>query len=124
MKRLRIRAARVEVEVALEDTPTAAALVAAAPFASVARTWGEELYFEAPVVVDREPEARQCVAPGTACFWVEGSAVALPWGRTPLSGPDGRPRLAAACNVIGRVLGEPRRLAAVKAGERLAVSVD
>jgi hypothetical protein len=60
------------------------------------------------------------VAPGTVCFWTEGDALALPYGPTPISS-DERPKLASRCNVLGRVVGDPRRLAAVKAGESVTV---
>jgi hypothetical protein len=120
MAKIRITAGKTQFEVALDDTPTAQALLEALPFASVAQTWGEELYFEAPVNANLEPEARQTVEPGTVCFWVEGSALALPWGRTPIS-TDARPKLVSPCNVLGRVLGDAQRLAQVNAGDRVKV---
>jgi len=120
MARIRILAGKLQFEVALDDTPTARALLEALPFESVAQTWGEELYFEAPVNANLEPEARQTVEPGTVCFWVEGSALALPWGRTPIS-TDARPKLVSPCNVLGRVLGDAQRLAQLPAGARVKV---
>ncbi len=67
-------------------------------------------------------DARQVVEPGTACFWVEGSAVALPFGRTPISGRDGKPKLVTRCNVLGRVLGELDGLRKIRSGDRISVS--
>ena len=118
--RLRIRAGRASLQVALEDTPTAAALLEVLPFESSAMTWGEEVYFDAPLAVDLEPDARQIVEPGTVCFWVEGSALALPFGRTPIS-TDARPKLASRCNVLGRIVGDARELAKVRAGDKVTV---
>jgi hypothetical protein len=123
MHRLRITAGKTSFEVALDDTPTAEALLEALPFESRAQTWGEELYFEVPVNVNLEPEARQIVEPGTVCFWVEGSALALPYGPTPIS-TDGKPKLVARCNLLGRIVGDPRLLAAVRAGDRVRVEGD
>jgi hypothetical protein len=120
MARMRVRAGKVELEIALENTPTARALLAALPFESRAQTWGEEVYFATPVSAKLEPGARQVVAPGTVCFWAEGDSLALPYGRTPIS-TDHQPRLANRCNVLGRVEGDPRALAAVKAGDRVRV---
>jgi hypothetical protein len=114
-----IRDARFCIE--LLDTPTARALMAAAPFESRAQTWGEEVYFSTPVSAPLEKDALQVVEPGTACFWTEGDAIALPFGRTPLS-TDGKPRLASPCNVLGKVEGY-HRLSAVKAGDRIRVEV-
>ena len=119
--KLRINAGETSFVVALDETPTAKALSEVLPFESVAQTWGEEVYFEAPLSADLEPDARQVVEPGTACFWVEGSSVALPFGRTPISGKDGKPKLAARCNVLGRIVGDPRVLAKVKSGDPIRV---
>jgi hypothetical protein len=112
-----IREAKFDIE--LLDTPTTRALLQALPFEAHAQTWGEEVYFSTPVSVPLEKEARQVVEPGTACFWTEGNAIALPFGRTPIS-IDERPKLASRCNVIGK-LADFRRLAGVKAGDRIRV---
>ena len=118
--KLRIVAGSRAFEVVLEDTPTARALLAAAPFESRAQTWGEEVYFRTPVSAALEPGARQVVDPGTACFWPAGDAIALPYGRTPIS-TDARPKLASPCNILGRVLGDAQALAAVRAGDAIKV---
>jgi len=120
--RIRFVAGEVTLEALLrDDSPSVAALLEALPFESRANTWGEEVYFEAPVNLDLEPDAQQVVEPGTVCFWTEGSSIALPFGRTPISGADGRPRLAARCNVLGKLTGDPRALAKVRGGARIRV---
>ena len=115
---LRFKTERLEVD--LFDTPTAKALLEALPFESTAQTWGEEVYFATPVEAALEKDARQIVEPGTVCFWTEGDAIALPYGRTPIS-TDERPKLASRCNVLGSIVGDPRRLQAVKSGETVRV---
>jgi hypothetical protein len=119
--KLRISAAGASLEVILKETPTAKALLAALPFEARAQTWGEEVYFTTPVSAKLEPDARQIVEPGTVCFWTEGDALALPYGPTPLSS-DSRPKLANRCNVVGSLVGDPRMLAHIKAGEKITVS--
>ena len=107
----------------LEDTPTAHALVAALPVNAWAQTWGEEVYFELPVKATLERDAKQVVAPGTVCFWVEGSSLALPWGRTPISEGD-EPRLVTRCNVLGKIDGDARQLASVRSGDAITVTME
>jgi hypothetical protein len=68
-----------------------------------------------------EPDAKQIVEPGTVCFWTEGDALALPYGRTPIS-TDERPKLASRCNVLGRIEGNARELAKIRSGDRITVS--
>jgi len=107
----------------LEDTPTARALVAALPITARAQTWGEEIYFEIPVKAKLEPGAKQVVPPGTVCFWVEGSSLALPFGRTPISEGD-EPKLVTRCNVLGKIDGDPRRLASVRSGDAMTLTLE
>jgi uncharacterized protein len=116
---LQFKTVRIEVE--LLETATTQALARVLPFTSRAQTWGEEVYFATPVKAKLEKDACQVVEPGTVCFWTEGDAIALPFGRTPIS-TDERPKLASRCNVLGRVVGDPMRLAKVKSGE--SVNID
>jgi uncharacterized protein len=119
--KLRISAGATSFEVVLKDTPTAKALVAALPFESRTQTWGEEVYFTTPVSAKLEPDAKQIVEPGTVCFWTEDNALALPYGRTPIS-TDERPKLASRCNVLGTLSGDAKGLSAIKSGEKITVS--
>ena len=121
--RIRISWSKGAASATLDDTPTARALVAALPLKAKAQTWGEEVYFEIPVKAKLEPGAKQAVPPGTVCFWVEGSSLALPWGRTPLSEGD-EPKLVGRCNVLGRIDGDPRQLASVSSGDAIAVTLE
>jgi uncharacterized protein len=111
------------VSIALRNTPTAAKLLAALPCTAHARTWGEEVYFSLPVDAALEPDARQVVEPGTVCFWVEGASLALPYGATPIA-QKGESRLVTKCNVLGKIAGDARSLAAIRDGDAIKVSLE
>lgn len=114
--RLRISWPGGSVIADLQSGATAAKLLAILPCESRISTWGEEVYFTLPITAVLEPGARQVVDPGTVCFWVEGSALALPWGRTPASRGD-ECRLVSPCNVLGRIRGDPAALKSARDGE-------
>ena len=117
--KLRLSTSKIQLLLELTDTPTARALHAAEPFEARAQTWGEEVYFSTPVSAKLEAGAKQVVEAGTACFWTQGDAIALPFGRTPIS-TDERPKLANPCNVIGKV-SDFKLLSQVRAGETIKV---
>ena len=118
--KVRITAGKVDLVAELRDTPTVQALAAALPFEASAQTWGDEVYFSTPVSVKLEADAKQVVEPGTVCFWTEGDALALPFGRTPIS-TDERPKLASRCNVLGKIVGDASALAGIKSGAKVRV---
>jgi hypothetical protein len=122
MPHIRFEFAKLTLDAELLDTPTAKAILAALPIAASALTWGEEVYFEVPVQVAREKAARAIVTPGEIAYWPDGPAIAIGFGRTPISQGD-ETRLASPCNVFARALGDVKALAAVKAGTKVMMSV-
>lgn len=122
MAKIRFKFATLTLEAELLDTPTAKAIAAALPVTASALTWGEEVYFDVPVEVAREKDARAVVTPGEIAYWPEGPAIAIGFGRTPISKGD-ETRLASPCNVFAKALGDVKMLAKVKSGETVAVSL-
>lgn len=122
MARIRIAWTGGEVIANLRETPSVKQLLGALPCEASANTWGEEVYFDLPVIALPEADALQVVDPGTVCFWVDGSALALPFGPTPISTGD-ECRLATKCNVLGKIEGDPRELKKVKQGVPVRVEL-
>ena len=120
MRKIKITAGTVSIRAELLDTPTADSIYANLPIHSEARTWGDEVYFETPVSVAREADARDVVEPGELAFWVEGDSIAIGFGRTPVSRGD-EIRLAAPTNIWARALDDVKQLEAVKDGDRVTV---
>lgn len=120
MRKLRMSIGKVTIDAELLETPTADAIYAAAPFESRVTTWGEEVYFTAPVRPEREPDARDVVQPGELAFRVEGEAVVIGFGPTPNSEGD-EIRLAMPANVWAHTDADVRQLGRVEAGELIRV---
>ena len=121
MARIRFDFGSLALDAELLGTPTAAAVAAALPITSSVLTWGEEVYFEVPVDVTREKDARAVVVPGEIAYWPDGHCIAIGFGRTPISQGD-ETRLASPCNIFAKALADVRILRAVKAGTRVRVT--
>lgn len=115
-----IQAGQVAIRARLLDTPTADRIWQALPIHAAVQTWGSEVYFDAPVSSDREPEARDVVRAGEIAFWPDGEAIAIAFGPTPIS-RRGELRLASRCNVWAMALDDVTMLKGVYAGEQVCV---
>jgi hypothetical protein len=111
----------VALEAQTLPTPTAEKLVAALPLEASTQTWGDEVYFGTDVRLAREAEARALMNLGEIAYWPDGAAIAIGFGRTPISAP-GEIRLASPCNIWAKAIGDVRQLKSVKAGTRVRVS--
>lgn len=114
---LEAKVSGVRVEIAFNDTDTAAKVWAALPVEADAHLWGDEIYFSIPVEVEQEAP-RELVDEGDVAYWPPGRALCLFFGPTPVSGP-GEIRPYSPVTVVGRVTGDPRVLKGVRAGEQL-----
>jgi uncharacterized protein len=122
MPRIRFDFGTLTLDAELLNTATAQAIAAALPISSSALTWGEEVYFEVPVRAAREKDARAVVTPGEIAYWPDGHAIALGFGRTPISRGN-ETRLASPCNIFGRAIDDVKALVKVKTGAKVNVTL-
>jgi uncharacterized protein len=121
VSRIRFDFGTLTLEAELLDTPTARAIAAALPISSSVLTWGEEVYFDVPVDVARETDARAVIMPEEIAYWPQGPAIAIGFGRTPISEGD-EIRLASPCNVFAKALSSVKVLSKVKTGMKVEVT--
>lgn len=120
MKKIRITSGSVELLADVLDTPTGRSILNCLPIESSVNTWGEEIYFSIPVQAERESDAKDIVKPGEIAFWVEGSCIAIGFGRTPIS-QGNEIRLAAKTNIWAITKDDVKTLSSVNAGDIVRV---
>ena len=122
MARIRFDFGTLKLDAELLDTPTATAVAAVLPVEAQVLTWGEEVYFDVPVKIAREQDARAVVTAGEIAYWPEGPAIVIGFGRTPISRGD-ETRLASPVNVFASALGDVKALGKIQAGTRVRVTM-
>ena len=120
MRKLKMTIGEVDIIAELRDTPTADAIWAVLPFDAKAQTWGKEVYFTTPAAAPLESDARDVVEAGELAFWVEGGAIAIGFGPTPVSRGN-EIRLVEPTNIWGRALTDVKELSRIRAGARIRV---
>ncbi len=123
MRKIKIILDDLEIRAELFDTPTADAIWSSLPFESKAQTWGQEVYFTTPAAAELEKDAKDVVEPGELAFWVDGNAIAIGFGPTPISRGN-EIRLVEPTNIWGRALDDVKRLAPIQAGAPIRVEED
>ena len=120
MNTIIIAVENVSMKAEVYATPTGKAILAALPVEATANVWGDEIYFDIPVVLDSEPGAKETVAVGDLGYWPEGPAFCIFFGPTPVSQGE-TPRAYSPVNVFGRILGDARTFKQVHAGSPVRV---
>ena len=98
MKQLILKFENKELILKLRNTKTAHIIYNALPFQSIVQKWGEEIYFDTPLNINLDPDARSVVEYGEVAFWVAGSTIAIGYGRTPVS-QENEIRLISPANI-------------------------
>ncbi len=119
--RIRFDFGAMTLEAETLDTPTAKLIEAALPLSGSVLTWGEEIYFEVPLAAAREHDARAVITPGEIAYWPEGHAIAIGFGRTPIS-QGNETRLASPCNIWAKAIGDVKTLGKVPAGTKVEIT--
>ena len=122
MEKIRISVENIAVEAEMLDTPTAKKILEILPLESSANVWGDEIYFDIPLNIDPEPEARADVQIGDLAYWPAGPAFCIFFGPTPVSTGD-QPRAYSPVNVFGRIIGDAKRFKSVSSGAIVTVTV-
>jgi hypothetical protein len=121
MQKVRISVENLSVDAELFDTPTAQKILEALPLESAVNVWGDEIYFDIPLALKQEPDAREDVAVGDLGYWPSGPAFCIFFGRTPVSRTD-QPRAYSPVNVFGRVIGDAKQFKDVPKGAIIRVA--
>jgi hypothetical protein len=112
MPKITIIAGEVSLPAELNDSPTAQLIWEALPLESRVNIWGDEIYFEIPVMASQAMDARVVMDVGELAYWPVGHAFCIFFGPTPVS-IDERPRAYSPVNILGRVLGDAAQFRAV-----------
>lgn len=120
MAQIKILWSAGEITADLRDTPTARQLLDVLPLSSSANVWGDEVYFSLPFSAGAEADASDVVDKGAVCFWLDGDALALLFGPTPVSRND-ECRLISPANIVGQMIGDLSVLGSVRSGDQIRV---
>ena len=120
MDEIIIEIENISLKAELLDTPTAREIAEALPLEGFANVWGDEVYFDIPLTIEQEPDARQDVEVGELAYWPAGPAFCIFFGPTPVSTGD-QPRAYSPVNVFGRLLDNPQPLKSVPQGAGIKI---
>ena len=119
--KIKISSENVEAVAELRDTKTAKSIYEKLPIKGSANTWGEEIYFEIPVSLEAENDAREIVEKGDIAYWPQGKCFCIFFGKTPASQRD-EPRAASKVNVFGKIIGDYNVFKEVNDGDEILVT--
>ncbi len=122
MAKINLSVENVSLEAQLFDTPTANKILESLPLESSVKVWGDEIYFDIPLSLEQEPDARQDVEVGDLAYWPAGPAFCIFFGPTPVSADD-QPRAYSPVNVFGRVSGDAGKFKTISAGAVIKVTL-
>ena len=120
MKSIKILVTTHEIIVSLRNTKTAQSVWKACPFESRTQIWGEEIYFDTKINIEKEKNAKQIIEKGEIAFWVEGKSIAIGYGPTPISEGD-EIKLVTEVNIFGDTSYRLSTLSNVDSGELVRV---
>jgi len=104
----------------LSDTACAKMIYNHLPIDAKPNEWGDEFYFSIGLKMPPDETATTKVKVGHIGYWPPGTALAIFFGRTPMStGPDPVP--ASEVNIVGMITGDATVLKKEKGASKIRV---
>ncbi len=119
-ERVRIIINDKEIKAEFFDTECAKKIYNSLPIESNINEWGDEFYFSIGVSMPLDSTATTNVKVGDIGYWPPGEALAIFFGKTPLSkGEDPVP--ASEVNIVGKILDNPMLLKSLKGARKIRI---
>jgi hypothetical protein len=110
------------VKAELFDTACAKKIVERLPIEARPEEWGDEFYFTIPVTDALDETATVKVKVGDIGYWPPGKAMAIFFGKTPMStGSDPVP--ASAVNLVGKIMDDATILKKAKGAVNIRIEI-
>lgn len=119
-KEILITAGEVSANARLYENETASAIWEALPIDGIVHRWGDEIYFDIPVVIPESVDARQRMQIGELGYWPSGNAFCIFFGPTPVS-EDQSPRAYSNVNPFGIIEQDPLVFTTINDGTTITV---
>ncbi len=119
-QKIRILVGQRNLEAQLYDTACAKAIFAKLPIEAKPNEWGDEFYFSIGLKLPPDETATTRVKVGHIGYWPPGTALAIFFGRTPMStGPDPVP--ASEVNIVGTIIDDATILKKEKGAMKIRI---
>lgn len=109
-----------EIKAELFDTECAKKIYDSLPIESNINEWGDEFYFSIGISMPLDSTATTKVKAGDIGYWPPGEALAIFFGKTPLS-KDEDPVPASEVNIVGKVIDNPTLLKSLKGAKKIRI---
>jgi len=117
-----IKVANITLRAELFDTACAKKIVERLPIEARPEEWGDEFYFTIPVTDALDETATVKVKVGDIGYWPPGKAMAIFFGKTPMStGSDPVP--ASAVNLVGKIVDDATVLKNAKGAVKIRIEI-
>lgn len=109
-----------EVKAEFLDTECAKKILQALPIESKINEWGDEFYFSIGIKMPLDSTATTRVKAGDIGYWPTGEALAIFFGKTPISTGDD-PVPVSEVNIVGRIIDNPSIFRSLKGAKTVRI---
>jgi len=109
-----------EIKAEFFDTECARKIIQSLPIESKINEWGDEFYFSIGIRMPLDSTATIRVKAGDIGYWPPGEALAIFFGKTPISTGDD-PVPASEVNIVGKLIESPTILKSLKGAKKIRI---